>query len=110
MSKRTPGPWSSGYGIDPETEQGEYYILAKSPTGFGHNRLATVDGELPSAKANAVLMAAAPEMLSALYTQVQASPFKSDQDSCECGDFEESGTCPEVIARRAIARAEGRLP
>lgn len=95
MNKHTKGPWTIGEG-----GAGCFYILSKAENGFGDNRLATADGELPNALANALLMAAAPEMLAALIGvfQKQAPNFNFD-----------SSNCPEMQAvADAIKKAKGR--
>lgn len=104
MSKHTPGPWSVPHSADEESGCSCGYVFSESQRGFG--AVATVpfggeDENYPLAKANAKLIAAAPDLLEAL------QPFLdfADRELDLHGDV-----IPESIieaARAAIAKAKG---
>jgi hypothetical protein len=74
----TPGPWHSRPAIKP----GEYTVTAESG---GFAPLARVKGDkrstLTAAHANARLMAAAPDLLEALLTMIEACPDREKNDA-----------------------------
>lgn len=90
----TPGPWRYHEG-----NHGEYLVSCES---YGFAPLARVKGDkrstLKDAKANACLMAAAPEMLIALYLMMNHC-YDPDRDDEIVKAFD--------LARDAIAKAEG---
>ena len=102
----TPGPWRVGGGsMKPHLER----LVIR---GSGGEYLARVDygKDRETVDANARLMAAAPELLAALYglgEQVVASHNGWCFDSCaDNGLADHSPAC--AAARAAIAKAEGR--
>jgi len=90
----TPGPWHYREG-----HNGEFTITCESG---GFAPLARVKGDkrstLKDAKANACLMAAAPELLAALYLMMK-NCYDPDRDDAIVQAFD--------AARDAIAKAEG---
>ena len=90
----TPGPWRYREGRD-----GEFTITCESG---GFAPLARVKGDkrstLKNAKPNACLMAAAPELLAALYLMM---------NSCYDPDRNDEAVQAFDAARDAIAKAEG---
>jgi len=83
-----------------ENNKGEFYISSQS---FGFAPIAKVKGDkrstLKDAKANAMLMAAAPDLLAALYAMMEScfDPALTEGAAYEAFD----------LARDAIAKAEG---
>ena len=77
MIEHTPGPWRVHAAIKP----GEFTICAESG---GFAPLARVKGDkrttLPAAQANARLMAAAPDMLTALLAMLEHHPDAEKND------------------------------
>lgn len=47
-------------------------------------------------------------LFQALKDLVEDSPYHSDAEECECGDFIDDSTCCHVRAHQAIARAEAQ--
>jgi len=90
----TAGPWRYHEG-----RGGEYLISCES---YGFAPLARVKGDkrstLKDAKANACLMAAAPDLLAALYAMM---------DNCYDPDRDDEIVKAFDAAREAIAKAEG---
>ena len=90
----SPGPWRCRAG-----NHGEFLISSQS---FGFAPLARVKGDkrgtLAQAKANAQLMAAAPQLLQALTALM---------DSCYDPDRSDEAVAAFDLARDAIALAEG---
>jgi len=90
----TPGPWRVNEG-----NHGEFLISSES---YGFAPLARVKGDkrstLKAAKANACLMAAAPDLLTALYAMMEHC-YDPDRDDDIVKAFD--------LARDAIAKAEG---
>ena len=90
----TAGPWRYHEG-----RGGEYLISCES---YGFAPLARVKGDkrstLKNAKANACLMAAAPDLLAALYAMM---------DNCYDPDRDDEIVKAFDAAREAIAKAEG---
>jgi hypothetical protein len=107
--KFTPGPWSIN--TDPRYNNGEPWDIW-GPKGPGYGIVANVapwcpprphHGDYLTTKANANLIAAAPELYKALRYLVSAIDFEGETqhyDSVYC-------LCVEQ-ARNAIAKAEGR--
>jgi len=87
MSKHTPGPWTSREAYD----NGEPCGMVIGPMGYD---IATSNED--ENRANARLIAAAPEMLAALSAIVEAGRMSSSQRAVYCAD----------IARSAIARID----
>lgn len=110
MSKHTPGPWTA----DVESGTGDYVVWGPGPPGsktaFVAN-IGTSPGEpiaFDVAKANARLIAAAPEMLAALKELREVIHH-------DCGLSEREHLYGHLFpaslrANDAIARAEGREP
>lgn len=90
----TAGPWRFHKG-----NHGEFLISSQS---FGYAPLAKVKGDkrstLKEAEANARLMAAAPDLLVALYAMME---------HCYDPGRDDSIVNPSDLAREAIAKAEG---
>jgi len=92
--QHTPGPWRHHVG-----NHGEYLVSCESG---GYAPLARVKGDkrstLKSAHANARMIAAAPELLEALYAMME-----------NCYDLELSDEIARAVelGRNAIAKAEG---
>ena len=90
----TAGPWRHNAG-----NHGEFLISSES---YGFAPLARVKGDkrstLKAAKANACLMAAAPDLLTALYAMMEHC-YDSERDDDIVKAFD--------LARDAIAKAEG---
>jgi len=90
----TAGPWRHNAG-----NHGEFLISSES---YGFAPLARVRGDkrstLKAAKANACLMAAAPDLLTALYAMMEHC-YDPDRDDDIVKAFD--------LARNAIAKAEG---
>jgi hypothetical protein len=92
MRNHTPGPWRTGH-------HGEW-VIAQDPE-IGESVVAIVEG--PSWKANAMLMASAPELLSALKNAANVLA------AVATGQLPSIGTDSAALklARAAIAKAEG---
>lgn len=88
-AKYTPGPWRTGH-------HGEW-VIAQDPE-IGESVVAIVEG--PSWKANALLMASAPDLLAACLKLVEGADQNNTPLKREIRDA-------IVLARAAIAKAEG---
>lgn len=112
MSKHTPGPWYIRY-CDDDYNHNECMTVISSKDYGTHNRGTYNDGPdtiaivhtpylsadmVESITANARLIAAAPDLLSALETMLKASGF---------GDPITKTSLPYHIAKAAIAKAKG---
>jgi hypothetical protein len=90
----TPGPWKYREGLN-----GEFTISCES---FGFAPLARVKGDkrstLKAARANARLMAAAPELLAAVYA-LMLNCYDPDRNDAVAQAFD--------LGRDALAKAEG---
>lgn len=106
--RHTPGPWiNGGYRIDVDRADGLSGIC-EMLDWMGEDEM----------KANAALIAAAPELLRAAhntvdhYAAVQPGAICLVDELNPCGGLEHwggtSGACPLCSARAAIAKAEGR--
>lgn len=91
----TPGPWTARVKRTGES----WWVVAPRPNGQ-EGYLAECVGRQEANEANARLIAAAPDLLAALRVLLGTS-----ECSCE-GDCVPD--CTHVIARAAIAKAEGR--
>jgi len=103
MSKHTPGPWSArsedsegGYSIEPRDEPNSRVVICARPPW---------SGRADESRANARLIAAAPELLEALVWLTNTT--------CDVGKSGEPPTMNEHIeaieaAKAAITKAEGR--
>lgn len=95
----TPGPWKAIYEGIENGESGKYWIMG----GDGLNTVTRIDcGKSEPARANAQLIAAAPELLEAL---------KMIKNSvCRCDGKNEATNFEGFICQtcQAIAKAEGR--
>lgn len=99
MSGHTKGPWSIPHFADEKSTCACSYILSDSQRGFGAIATIQFGGENENhetAKANANLIAAAPDLLKALEMMVFASVVHG---------YEADSSVP--IARAAIAKARG---
>lgn len=94
------GPYTTGVWRCRENHKGEFFISSQS---FGFAPIAKVKGDkrstLKDAKANAHLISAAPELLTALYAMMNScfDPALTEGAAYEAFD----------LARDAIAKAEG---
>jgi hypothetical protein len=94
------GPYTTGVWRCRENHKGEFFISSQS---FGFAPIAKVKGDkrstLKDAKANAHLISAAPELLTALYAMMNScfDPALTEGEAYEAFD----------LARDAIAKAEG---
>jgi hypothetical protein len=94
------GPYTTGVWRCRENHKGEFFISSQS---FGFAPIAKVKGDkrstLKDAKANAMLISAAPELLTALYAMMNScfDPALTEGEAYEAFD----------LARNAIAKAEG---
>jgi hypothetical protein len=103
-AKHTPGPWLVSTGYHPHIETASGVALAKTDCSISRSRFVE-DGYV--ARANATLMASAPELLEALEGLAHA-------DGCYCdaafsmSDGSHPSHAPECQkARAAIAKAKG---
>lgn len=92
MRKHTPGPWRQNLYLG-----GAYAIDHIAPNGDILARVAVVDGLMES-KANALLIAAAPDLLEACKKLITG--WQSDTDTLQVAID---------AARAAIAKAEGEV-
>lgn len=104
----TPGPWEiscDGYGIIADNQKQITRIKYTNPVtspSVGHITL-------QEAKANARLIAAAPELLSALKDLVAIQDVKEhDSGEEQLSNPHDSESCVLCTAREVIAKAEGR--
>jgi hypothetical protein len=94
------GPYTTGVWRCRENHKGEFFISSQS---FGFAPIAKVKGDkrstLKDAKANAHLISAAPELLTALYAMMDScfDPALTEGEAYKAFD----------LARDAIAKAEG---
>jgi hypothetical protein len=97
---RTPRPWEwRGNRLTSETGQ-TVCILPDYDAGDGpHDKL--------EQEATQRLLHSAPDLLAALVALLDDNPYTSSDIKCECGRFDERGTCCHVAARAAIDKAEG---
>ena len=93
----TPGPWAFS---DSDLTPGRFSVYHNGPLAYVGD---TGDG-IANARANARLIAAAPELLAALQALVQA-----ERERNECPGFASAGNFVRATeaARAAIARATG---
>lgn len=102
--KATPGPW-----LITKSHRGIPHILGAALHNGG--LIGRCDGI--NQDANATLIVAAPDLLSALQRLMEEScPFVVDVDSCECGlngngVDDDGNVCEHIQAYRAIAKATG---
>ncbi len=110
MSEHTPGPWSANGlkndgGFEISSEGRPFVICARNP----------VDHRAGESNANAVLIAAAPDLLAAAQA-LEAAELGRNDDCEECGgqgEPEACGTCfppfddARIMRREAIAKATG---
>ena len=95
IGPHTKGVWRCG-----ENHKGEFYVSCES---YGFAPIARVKGDkrstLKDAKANAHLIAAAPDLLTALYAMMEScfDPALTEGEAFKAFD----------LARDAIAKAEG---
>ncbi len=107
MNKHTPGPWHTGEGVPySQTVQMKVCGWDRRPDATGHDYFACgprVRTE-EQAKADARLIAAAPELLEALKRLLEHAEWVGTPRGYSWDDFK------DVIdpARAAIAKAEGR--
>ncbi len=97
MSERTPGPWeASELGVIAEhcTTHGNFYVCS------------LIDPDCNEDKANAMLIAAAPELLKALEDMLAYVESVSDIEQHEIPSVGPLGLV--LQARSAIAKAEGK--
>ena len=98
-TKHTPGPWSSGESRDGRIRiwpEGSAYVLAECPP-----RCEMVEqGGLTEDRANAALMAAAPDLLAACKSAMRAM-----NDNLQPGPMDDDA---KAALYAAIAKAEGR--
>lgn len=104
--KHTPGPWraigtgSEGYGVFPEVDVSREHRIT--------NVARVTSGTLEQCKANAALIAAAPDLLAACEKVATASKFEPigyDRDALEKIVLEIRG-----IMSAVIAKAKGETP
>lgn len=55
--------------------------------------------------ANAILIAAIPDVINAMLALLSDTPYVSDATFCECGTFEAERTCCHVQAHKALVLA-----
>jgi hypothetical protein len=103
MSKHTPGPWQVNH-ID-----GEKFRIVDSRDMLELSNIATVhfhDDEEGETKANAKLIAAAPELMTALLQIIEEAGLRmgfAEADGAVFGTINRMAYC----ARQAIAKATG---
>lgn len=110
--KHTPGPWTK---VRREI-RAEAHSEAAGTTIATVEDLDTHDGE--EYRANARLIAAAPDLLKALRELMTEHPYDFTRvDECECGEYVdyvpeagEPASCRHTRARAAIAKATGGEP
>jgi len=92
MSGHTPGPWvvEPGKPLMVVAERGGFAVILSEPG----KKITRAD------KANACLIATAPDLLQALHDEL--SPSRSDCNDRRCGN------CTRCRSLAAIAKAEGR--
>ena len=109
MSNSTPGPWTFGYRPDARVT-GNLYAVTDNlgfPSAFVPAWDAPGLGEIDAAeeaKANARLIAAAPDLLAALQALFEACEQRANTEG---GDFGSSIGPAAALATAAIARATG---
>lgn len=112
MSKFTKGPWQ----VLPE-EADKDYIRIRGTVWGGRHKVANVptpvyegvpQRELEETRANAALIAAAPELLAALEAVIEWYDMEADH-SIEPDFYKRMASCQvsEDMAREAIAKAKG---
>ena len=112
-AKHTPGPWHIGKGIPTRVYNYEGHLVATVPEGLKWSELP--DGELSLYKANAHLIAAAPELLGALKSMLEIAPELPPAE-CRCHISPPCSDCVNYAGEReiyaeavaAIAKAAGR--
>lgn len=120
MSKHTPGPWQTGredmQSYDGATGEPFSSVYANDPRGKMHmgSRLPLVVARMPGGevdreeeKANARLIASAPDLLTACKALVEYQESTDLDDEPEDGEYGD-GKRAMLAARAAIAKAEGR--
>lgn len=106
-TKHTAGNWKTRKGFSAYTIE----IFAPDPEikkPFKPTELAVVEADTPEGKANARLIAAAPELLEALQMMLGCELMGGDQRKGLGPD--KPGTSPVAKARAAIAKATGETP
>lgn len=100
-AKHTPGPWRSE--LDADGDHGIFYATDLIAVTDGWGDSSTSDRSLDEDKANAHLIAAAPELLDALHQARLQIDYLHEK-------FRITGTGNTVLTRidEAIAKAEGR--
>lgn len=121
MNKHTPGPWSWDAGLVPPDGPSSYADIFS----LEHETIvASFNDCIPEGTANAHLIAAAPDLLSALHGLLGLLDERdaSDRDYCEICErrsprddegyptdaLVHADTCEIGIAEAAVAKAEGR--
>ena len=110
MAEHTPGPWSVEpvYGTDIGGEPFRSGHWIAGPEG---EMVASADGLCILRTEDALLIAAAPDLLKALHKAAGALYEVHGQDiGCpDCPDAADDGECPAMLeVQAAIAKAEGR--
>lgn len=91
-AQHTPGPWN----VETRTQRGEFVRTSHITTPDG-SHLANIGP--CNIDANATLIAAAPDMLAALFGMMNKYGDKSQFPTCDAS----------ISARAAISKAEGRV-
>lgn len=103
-AKHTPSPWwATGYGV---RDRGGYICHTQPPTHFPDQdeRFAN---EVEERKANARLIAVAPELLSALLELSQHFHGEWEHDTRSQDEIDDHSDQAQRMARAAIAKATG---
>ena len=105
----TPGPWFKTYENDGNGHFTQWFDVGPAKVFFHGN------DEIEEAEANANLIAAAPDLLEALKVicPPEQADFNDIGECCWCDEGVEgeqctSNICPGVLARAAIAKAQGK--
>lgn len=118
MSGHTPGPWAVAprtgrYQVIPATEQERYHLASINALEFEALSVGTPNGQMAlipldeSNRANANLIAAAPELLEALEGMLDR--YTGLVNCGDCGSWDPESEVEVIDARKAITRAKGQF-
>jgi len=109
-TKHTPGPWKTRKGFDSDTIE----VFAPNPKigrPFQPTELAVVQADSREGKANASLIAAAPELLEAVQSLLPIAVHYLNADHDADNNNPPAGNFDEIMnAMCAIAKATGKEP
>ena len=103
MAGHTPGPWKYEEVFDRTGSPRAYSVWPCNQSGARNRICMTPDGTTPENKANAIIMAAGPDLLEALKELCDIVEY-----AIECKSTNDMDSFTLQPARAAIAKAEGR--